>query len=627
MSLLTTVNLTKSYGPDDIFSGISVAVPKRARIGLVGSNGVGKTTMLRILIEEENPSEGTVQKAKQLKIGYLPQESVLDSEKTLWDECRIALTHLDKMRDQLREMEAAMAAGDSDQDLLERYSRAQDNFDRKGGYVYENKIERTLTGLGFAESDYKKPVNILSGGQRTRAVLARLLLSDPDLLLLDEPTNHLDIEAMEWLEGYLKSWEGAVVLVSHDRYFLDQTVNVIWEMTPAMEVYHGNYSAYLKQREARYECQLKEFEAQKEFIEKEEEFIRRNIAGQNTRQAQGRRTRLERLLKDAQLAPPRNTKRMRLNIQAGERSGDLVLRTYGVQVGYQDDCKVLIDAPNIVLHRRECAALMGPNGAGKTTFLKTLLGQLPPLAGEVELGASVSVGYFAQAHEDLHEDWTLIEEIQSTSSKMLEAEVRSYLAKFLFSGDDVFKTVGVLSGGERGRLAMACLALQGANLLLLDEPTNHLDLPSQEILQRVLAEFGGTILLVSHDRFLVDGIATQVWEVLPDEKTIEIFKGDYSSLKAKQEEKKLAEVEIRSYKKSPPSSSSENKKSKRINPKQLRDLEAAISDLEESLAETGKKLENPLEATESIADLGEKYVSLQKELDAKWDAWRALFES
>ena len=627
MSLLTTVNLTKSYGPDDIFSGISVAVPKRARIGLVGSNGVGKTTMLRILIEEENPSEGTVQKAKQLKIGYLPQESVLDSEKTLWDECRIALTHLDKMRDQLREMEAAMAAGDSDQDLLERYSRAQDNFDRKGGYVYENKIERTLTGLGFAESDYKKPVNILSGGQRTRAVLARLLLSDPDLLLLDEPTNHLDIEAMEWLEGYLKSWEGAVVLVSHDRYFLDQTVNVIWEMTPAMEVYHGNYSAYLKQREARYECQLKEFEAQKEFIEKEEEFIRRNIAGQNTRQAQGRRTRLERLLKDAQLAPPRNTKRMRLNIQAGERSGDLVLRTYGVQIGYQDDKKVLIDAPDIVLHRRECAALMGPNGAGKTTFLKTLLGQLPPLAGEVELGASVSVGYFAQAHEDLHEDWTLIEEIQSTSSKMLEAEVRSYLAKFLFSGDDVFKTVGVLSGGERGRLAMACLALQGANLLLLDEPTNHLDLPSQEILQRVLAEFGGTILLVSHDRFLVDGIATQVWEVLPDEKTIEIFKGDYSSLKAKQEEKKLAEVEIRSYKKSPPSSSSENKKSKRINPKQLRDLEAAISDLEESLAETGEKLENPLEATESIADLGEKYVSLQKELDAKWDAWRALFES
>jgi len=457
-------------------------------------------------------------------------------------------------------------------------------------------------------------------------VLARLLLSDPDLLLLDEPTNHLDIEAMEWLEGYLKSWEGAVVLVSHDRYFLDQTVSVIWEMTPAMEVYHGNYSAYLKQRESRYERQLKEFEAQKDFIEKEEEFIRRNIAGQNTRQAQGRRTRLERLLKDAQLAPPRNTKRMHLNIQAGERSGELVLRTYGVQVGYQDDKKVLIDAPDIVLHRRECAALMGPNGAGKTTFLKTLLGQIQPLAGEVELGSSVRVGYFAQAHEDLHEDWTLIEEIQSTSSKMLEAEVRSYLARFLFSGDDVFKTVGVLSGGERGRLAMACLALQGANLLLLDEPTNHLDLPSQEILQRVLAEFGGTILLVSHDRFLVDGIATQVWEVLPDQKTIEIFKGDYSTLKAKQEQKKLAETEAKSQKSKPHAGRTKKKKSNHINPKRLRNLEAVISNLEDSLAETGKKLENPIDASESIADLGEKYVSLQAELDGKWDEWRALFE-
>ena len=510
-------------------------------------------------------------------------------------------------------------------EMLEQYSHLQDAFDRKGGYIYENKIERTLTGLGFEASDYKKPVNILSGGQRTRVVLARLLLSDPDVLLLDEPTNHLDIEAMEWLEGYLRSWDGAGVLVSHDRYFLDQTVNVIWEMTPAMEIYHGNYSAYLRQREARYERQLKEFEAQKEFIEKEEEYIRRNIAGQNTRQAQGRRTRLERLLKEAKLAPPKNTKRMHLKIQAAERSGNMVVRTYGLQVGYQDDKKVLINAPDIVLQRRECAALMGPNGAGKTTFLKTLLGQIPPLAGEVELGGSVRVGYFAQAHEGLHEDWTLMEEIQSTSSKMLEAEVRSYLAKFLFTGDDVFKTVSVLSGGERGRLAMACLALQGANLLLLDEPTNHLDLPSQEILQRVLAEFGGTILLVSHDRFLVDGIATQVWEVHPEQKDIEIFKGDYSALKAKQEQKKSAETALTPEKKGLHGSQHHKKKNQRINPRQLRELESAISDLEDSLAEIGKKLENPIKASESIADLGEKYVSLETKLNQKWQEWHALF--
>jgi len=626
MSLLTTSNLAKSYGPDDIFSGITVSIPRQARIGLVGSNGVGKTTLLRILIGEESPSEGSVQKAKQLKIGYLPQESVLDSLQTLWDECRTALSRLEKMQRQLEEMEAAMADGIVGEDVLERYSNLQDSFDRKGGYTYENKIERTLTGLGFERSDYQKPLNILSGGQRTRAVLAKLLLSDPDLLLLDEPTNHLDIQAMEWLEGYLRAWEGAVVLVSHDRYFLDHTVNMIWEMTPAMEIYRGNYSAYLTQREARYERQLKEFKSQQTFIEKEEDYIWRNIAGQNTRQAQGRRTRLERLLKEAKLAPPRHTKRIHLQIQAAERSGDLVVRTYGLRVGYKDDEKVLINVPDIVLKRRECAALMGPNGAGKTTFLKTLLGQITPLAGEVELGGSVRVGYFAQAHEGLHDEWTLVEEIQSTAPKMLEAKVRSYLAKFLFTGDDVFKQVSVLSGGERGRLAMACLALQGANLLLLDEPTNHLDLPSQEILQRVLAEFGGTILLVSHDRFLADEIATQIWEVLPDEKDMVIFDGNYSMLRAEQEESKARAAAIKGAKKKIHTSKHDKKKSKRINPGQLRELEAAISNLEDALTEAGKKLENPIKASESIAELGKRYVSLQTELDQKWEQWHALFE-
>jgi len=626
MSLLTTVNLAKSFGPDDIFNGIAVSIPKRARIGLVGSNGVGKTTLLRILIGEESPSEGRVQKAKQLKIGYLPQESVLDSPQTLWDECRTALSHLEKMKHQLGAMETAMADGIADEGLLARYSNLQETFERKGGYTYENKIERTLTGLGFEESDYQKPLNILSGGQRTRAVLVRLLLSDPDLLLLDEPTNHLDIQAMEWLEGYLRAWEGAVVSVSHDRYFLDQTVNMIWEMTPAMEIYRGNYSAYLVQREARYERQIKEFKTQKTFIEKEEDYIRRNIAGQNTRQAQGRRTRLERLLKEAKLAPPRHNKYIHLQIQAAERSGELVIRTYGLRVGYKDDEKVLINTPDIVLRRRECAALMGPNGAGKTTFLKTMLGNIPPLAGEVELGGSVRVGYFAQAHEGLHDEWTLVEEIQSTASKMLEAEVRSYLAKFLFTGDDVFKQVGVLSGGERGRLAMACLALQGANLLLLDEPTNHLDLPSQEILQRVLAEFGGTILLVTHDRFLVDEIATQVWEMLPDEKDMIIFKGNYSELRAEQEERKAKAAVINGAKKKTHAGKRGKMKSKRINPGKLRKLEAAISNLEKALAEAGKKLEKPIEASESIAELGERYVSLQAELDEKWEEWHALFE-
>jgi len=624
MSLISTINIGKSYGPEDVFSGISVSVPKNARIGLVGTNGVGKTTLLRLLIGEESPTEGRVQKAKHLKIGYLPQETVLQSSRSLWDECKSTMEEINSMRQKLEEMEAHMTASSRDEDVMKRYSNLQDAFQRAGGYTFENKIERTLTGLGFGKSDYGKPFNLLSGGQRTRAVLARLLLSDPDLLLLDEPTNHLDIQAMEWLEGYLRGWKGAVLLVSHDRFFLDQTINMIWEMTPEMEVYRGNYSDYLTQREARYERQLKEFRSQQEFIEKEEDYIRRNIAGVNTRQAQGRRKRLECLLKEAKLAPPKNTKRIHLHIQVGERSGDLVIRTYGLQVGYQDDKKVLINVPDIVLRRKECAALIGPNGAGKTTFLKTLLGQLMPLGGEVDLGASVRVGYFAQAHEGLHEDWTLIEEIQAAASGMLEAEIRSYLATFLFSGDDVFKQVSVLSGGERGRLAMACLALQGANLLLLDEPTNHLDLPSQEILQRVLVEFGGTILLVSHDRFLVDGIASQVWEVIPDKKDIDVFPGTYSEMRTDRERKKNLETGKNEKKKT--ADKGQQKKIKRINPQQLRDLEAAISKLEEKLADVGKKLENPLEASESISELGERYVQLQSELDAQWGKWHALFE-
>ena len=625
MSILTASNLSKYYGTDDIFSGIHLSIPRGARIGLVGMNGVGKTTLLRILLGEELPTEGSVNKAKNLSIGYLPQEAVLNSTRILWDECLIAMADLLELEKQMRAAEDAMAGDTQNEDLIERYGRLQGRFDRMGGFTYENTVERTLAGLGFQKADFEKPLNQLSGGQRTRAALAQLLLSEPDLMLLDEPTNHLDIQAMEWLEGFLKNWSGAAVLVSHDRYFLDQTVTVIWEMTPALEVYRGNYSAYLLQREERYESQLKEYEAQQEFIAKEEKFIRRNIAGQNTRQAQGRRTRLERLLEEAKLAPPKHSRRMRLDLQTAERSGDLVVRTYSLEVGYPDDGRVLIHVPDLVLRRRECAAVMGPNGAGKTTFLKTLLDKLRPLRGEVKLGASVRVGYFSQAHESLHPSMTLLQEVQHHAPKMHEPKARSYLATFLFTGDDVFKEVGILSGGERGRLALACLALQGANLLLLDEPTNHLDLPSQEILQRILTEFTGTVLLVSHDRYLVDAVATQIWEVLPAEQALRTFEGGYSELKAA-----IAECEVnrsdQTQQKNKPSRPQRAKKAgDRVSQKHLRNLEAHISRLEDQVAEVEKKLENPLDTSESIADLGRQYVELQDDLDKKWSEWEELF--
>jgi len=626
MSLLHATSLSKSFGPEDIFSDISLSIPQRARIGLVGANGVGKTTLLRILLGLEDASSGKVVRARNIRIGYLPQEATLDSGKTLWEECLTVFTTLIEKQHELAHLEQQMAVPELAEEVIPVYGKLQAEFDALGGYTFELTIRQTLSGLGFSREDEHRPVSQLSGGQRTRACLAKLLLDDPDLLLLDEPTNHLDIQAVEWLEEYFSEWKGAVLLVSHDRYFLDRVVNAIWEMTPALEVYRGNYSAYLMQREERYERALVTYQGQQEFIAKEEEYIRRNMAGQNTRQAQGRLKRLERLLSDARLAPPQNTKTIRLKMQTNLRAGDLVLRTFDLKVGYQDDGQVLFEAPDLLLKRGECAAVIGPNGAGKTTFLKTLLEVIPPLDGEVRLGASLKIGYFAQAHEGLKPEFTLMQEIEELAPRMLPGEIRDYLARFLFTEDDVFKTVEVLSGGERGRLALARLALQGANLLLLDEPTNHLDLPSQEILQRVLAEFGGTILLVSHDRYLIDVLATQVWEVEPEEKRLRTFKGTYSEYRSFLQQGLTMPVKVVQTVAHLPSGSEKGLSKhqlKRLQEKQEA-LEDEITRLEWEMADISRQLENPPAESGLVQKLGQNYLKLQKKLDVLLNEWGEL---
>ena len=532
MSLLTAQNLGRSFGPVDIFDGINISIPHNARIAIVGSNGVGKTTLLRILAGEDEPTEGSLFRSRGLRVGYLPQEAVLETEGTLWGSCLVAFGELIDLGDELRQLEVQMQDPDCDPEILTRYGRLQHQFDMKDGYTYNNRIQQTLNGLGFDESDYQRPLQQLSGGQRTRARLARILLEDPDILLLDEPSNHLDINAVEWLEAYLRDWSGAVVIVSHDRYFLDQTARVIWEMTPSLEVYRGNYTAYLHQRQERYTRRLAEYEAQTEYIEKQEDYIRKNLGSQNNNQARGRQRRLERLLQDSRLTAPKNhTRPMHLRLKTIGRSGDLVLRTYDLQVGYEDEGHPLFTSPDLVLERGECVALIGPNGAGKTTFLKTILGQIPAFSGRTQLGASLKVGYFAQAHEDLDPTNDLIQEINTVAPNMLPAEIRNYLARYGFQGEQVFDRVATLSGGERGRLALAKLALSDANLLLLDEPTNHLDLPTQEVLQNVLSDYPGTILLVSHDRYLIDALATQIWELLPAQENLRVYKGSYSEYK------------------------------------------------------------------------------------------------
>ncbi len=526
MSLLTATNLAKSYGPDDIFDSISIEIPYKSRIALVGPNGAGKTTLLNILVGHDTPSEGNLSIAKGTRMGFLPQRPELAGDHTIWEEMLNAFTDIQRMETKMRELEAKLGDPKEHDAAMQQYGDLQHRFELADGYTYENRIKQVLQGLGFKTEDYTRTLPKLSGGQRTRVLLGRLLLDAPDLLVLDEPTNHLDIEAVEWLESFLRDFSGAVLAVSHDRYFMDEFASTVWELDfGTLETYRGNYSHYTRQREERYERRTIEYETQKEFLAKEMDYIRRNIAGQNTRQAKGKLRRLETMKKRGKLLTrPRTRQNLHLNMNAGMRSGDKVLMTSNVDVGYEDADQALFSVPDITLWRGEVAALIGPNGVGKSTFLKTMIGQLPPLKGEARLGASVKLGYFAQAHELLNPKNSIIDEIMTTKP-MTPAQARNYLGPFLFQGDDVFRPIETLSGGERGRVALAKLALSGANLLLLDEPTNHLDIDSQEVLQNVLAGFDGTILLVSHDRYLVDALATQIWAASPGK--LEVFEGTY----------------------------------------------------------------------------------------------------
>ncbi|MEP7291940.1 MAG: ABC-F family ATP-binding cassette domain-containing protein, partial [Chloroflexota bacterium] len=454
-------------------------------------------------------------------------------------------------------------------------------------------------------------------------------LEAPDLLALDEPTNHLDIEAIEWLEGYLNEFEGAVLVVSHDRYFMDAVARVVWELDfGTLESYRGNYSHYFHQREERHERLLKEYESQQEFISKEEEYIRRNLAGQNTKQAQGRRTRLERMRREGGLVRrPRDRHNMNLRINAGLRSGDKVLETKRLTVGYPG--APLFNAPDITLRRAEVAALIGPNGAGKSTFIKTAIGQLQPLGGEVKIGAAVKIGYFAQAHELLNEENSILDEIQTVRSMGLN-ETRNYLGQFLFQGDDVFRAIKTLSGGERGRVALAKLALGGANFLLLDEPTNHLDVESQEILQNVLADFNGTILLVSHDRYLIDALATQIWALSPGK--LDVFNGLYREYIAARQAAAALAAGTPAKANGQPNKAVYAEKKHGLTPRQLQkrieELETLIPQLEQRLDQISGEIGTASASGDAgrVRVLGEAYTQAEAELHATMETWEQLLD-
>jgi ATP-binding cassette, subfamily F, member 3 len=567
MSILKAENLGLSFGDFDLFRGVSLTIPDGRKIGLIGPNGAGKTSLLLILAGLSQPTTGKVHLARGRRLGYLRQEAMetfADRDNTVYAEMLAVFADLIALQERLHTMEERMAVEFTDK-LLEEYGELQERFANSGGYDFEVRIQQTLQGLGLGKEAWEKPLAQLSGGQKTRALLARLLLEKPDLLMLDEPTNHLDVEAVEWLERTLNAWEGAVLIVSHDRYFLDNVVDVIWELTPGgIETYPGNYSAYLLQREERWEYYERVFTEEKARLEKEADFIQRNWVRASTHaRAMGLLRRLSRDLalvdacgimalrsgkkwsefglsverpldplealrkvKSLQLSngggPARRPPRLRPRLASSGRSGEIVLRAGSATVGYPGH--PLFTIQDVELRRGERVALLGANGTGKTTFLKTMLGEIETLEGEVRLGASLKIGYLAQAHDALTGESSVLDELLSRTS-MQNGAARSYLAQYLFMGDEVFKPVSALSGGERARLALAILSLDGANFLILDEPTNHLDIPAQEALQEVLENFAGTVLLVSHDRYLIDRLATQIWELR--EGRLQVFQGGY----------------------------------------------------------------------------------------------------
>jgi ATP-binding cassette, subfamily F, member 3 len=663
MTIISGGNLEKYYGADRIFGGVSFTINRGDKVALVGINGAGKTTLLKMLANVEEPTSGTLSMARGTRVSYLAQEAQFSGERTLIEEARRAFAHLQAMEREVRDLETLIADTEHAEweARMERLGDLQARFEHAGGYDIERTIERTLEGLSFTRAQYDQPIGEFSGGQKTRAALAITLLQDPDLLLLDEPTNHLDLHALQWLEEFLRTWPGTLVVISHDRYFLDKVATRTFEMAwGKLTDWPGNYSKYLLLKAERDERQQKEYEAQQGFIKKEEEFIRRHMAGQRTKEAQGRLKRLNRLKYgyvgvgnqwiDKRVEAVKGQKQIKLALDTDRRSGYVVLTTSkGFAAGYktpQGD-NVLVQTPTLELHRDEFVALMGANGSGKTTLLRTVVGELPALAGRAEFGVGVSVGYYAQTHDELNLDNTVLEEVHRVKPLETTERIRTLLGRFLFSADDVYKRVGDLSGGERSRVALAQLTLRSPNLLILDEPTNHLDIASREALENVLSEFPGTILFVSHDRYFIDALADKIWMV--ENGTVTEFDGGYTEYVARVSEaevdrKRVIDPKADAREDRPKSSAKQNGQSNgaplsardqreqerqtRERQKQVNAAERKVADLERQL----HKIQAALEAAtaerriDEIARLGGEYVTLEAQLQSEYDRWAELAE-
>ena len=601
MMYLQVNGLTKRFGAELILSNIKLEVKDKDRIAIVGRNGAGKSTLLKIIAGELSLDEGEIHKPKDITIGYLAQQMDFDSTETIWDEMLKIFQNLLQQEKKLRKLEEKM--GDPDvlenhqeyDELLHQYDQLQEAFTQAGGYLYESEIKAVLNGLDFPEEYWDKKIHTLSGGQKTRLSLGKLLLSKPDLLLLDEPTNHLDIHTLTWLESYLMNYPGAVVIVSHDRYFLDKTVDIVYEISRTRsQKYHGNYSNYLIQKANKLEKEQRQAE-----IKKTEEFIQRNIArASTTKRAQSRRKQLERLERIDQPLTDHASAKFSFTIE--RKTGNDVLKIGNLSFRFHEQQDALFQNLTLHLQRGDRVALAGPNGVGKSTLLKTIVGQLQPVTGEILLGANVKLGYYEQEQTQLHMDKTVLTELWDDYPLMNEKDIRTILGNFLFSGDDVLRPVSELSGGEKARLALAKLMMEKANFLLLDEPTNHLDLDSKEILESALIDYPGTILFVSHDRYFINKIATQVFEMQANHTTLYLGNYDYY-LEKKQEEKELEEIKEKEQQEKVPTPTAktqfeldkEAKKEQRRKKRRMEEIEKEIEQLEQQLEENEHLLYQP----------------------------------
>ena len=619
MILLQANQIARYFGADTLFENIHLEVDSKARIGLVGRNGAGKSTLLKIIANIEAPDAGQVIKNKQATLGYLAQDTGLDSNETIWNEMLKAFENVRQMETRMREVEIKLGeTPESDShytSLLKEYDQLQHDFNEQNGYGYENEIRSVLHGFKFDDSFYDKEISTLSGGQKTRLALARMLLVKPDILILDEPTNHLDIETLAWLEDYLQGYSGALLIVSHDRYFLDRVANEIYELSrDKIRHYTGNYSRYLDLKAAQLASDWKAYEKQQDKIEKLEDFVARNLVrASTTKRAQSRRKTLEKM--DRLDRPDGKEKSARFMFDIDKVSGNVVLQVEDAAIGYE---KTLSEPIDLDIRKEDAIALVGPNGIGKSTLLKSLIGQLPFIKGEPHFGTNVTIGYYDQGQADLHGNKTILAELWDEHPTTPEKDIRSVLGGFLFSGEDVEKTIPLLSGGEKARVALAKLSMDKENFLILDEPTNHLDIDNKEVLENALIDYQGTLLFVSHDRYFINRIANKVIELSPEGS--KLYLGDYDYyLEKKKEEEEIAE--LRAKEAAPVEVPKKKFHQDKEQQKLIRTLRRKIETVEETLTALDQKIAE-LEIQMSQPDVLNDHVQLL-ELTNKLDAQKS----